>query len=61
MENIRISKAASMGKLHGRFLKDGAEIISKPISEICNLSISHGIYPNACKITKLRLIFKKGK
>ena len=25
MENIRISKAASMGKLHGRFLKDGAE------------------------------------
>ena len=61
MEKIEISKAAGIGKLSGRFLKDGAEILSKPISEICNLSISHGIYPNACKVAKLEPIFKKGK
>ena len=40
MEKIGISKAAGIDKLSGRFLKDGAEILSKPISEICNLSIS---------------------
>ena len=37
MENIEISKAAGIFKLPGRFLKDGAEILSQPISEICNL------------------------
>ena len=34
MEKIEISKAAGIGKLSGMFLKDGAEILSKPISEI---------------------------
>ena len=61
MENIEISKAAGIDKLPGRFPKDGADILSKPISEICNLSISHGIFPNACKVAKLKPIFKKGE
>ena len=26
-----------------------------------NLSISHGIFPNACKVAKLKPIFRKGK
>ena len=47
MEKIEISKAAGIDKLSERFLKDGAESLFKPISEICNLSISHGIFPNA--------------
>ena len=58
-ENIETFKAAGIDKLPGRFLKDGAEILSMPISEICDLSISHGIFPNACKVAKLNLIFKK--
>ena len=61
MENIEISKAADIDKHPERFLKDGAEILCKPISEICNVSISHGVFPNACKDAKLKLIFKKGK
>ena len=56
MEKIKISQAVGMGKLSGRFLKDGAEILSKPISEIWNLSISHGIFPSACKVAKLKPI-----
>ena len=60
MENIEISKASGIDKLPGRFLKDGAKILSKSISEICNLSISHGIFPNACKVAKLKPVFKKG-
>ena len=61
MKNIEISKASGIDKLPGRFLKDGSKILSKPISEICNLSISHGIFPNGCKFAKLKPIFKKGK
>ena len=41
IENTEPSKAAGIDKLSGRFLKDGTEILSKPISEICNISISH--------------------
>ena len=61
MENIEIFKASGIDKLPGRFLKDGAKILSKPITEMYNLSISHGIFPNACKVAKLKPIFKKGK
>ena len=61
MENIEISNVVGIDKLHGRFLKDATEILSKPVSEICNLSVSHGIFPNACKVAKLESIFKKGK
>ena len=61
MKNIEISKASGVDKLPGRFLKDGAKILSKSISEVCNLSISHGIFPNACKVAKLKSTLKKGK
>ena len=59
--NIEISKAAGVDKLSRRFLKDGANILAKPISTFCNLSISQEVFPNACKVTKLKPIFKKGK
>ena len=61
IENIEISKAAGIDNFPGRFLKDGAEILSKPISEICNLLISHGTFHNSCKVAKRKPIFKKGK
>ena len=61
MENIEISKASSIEKLPGEFLKDGAKNLSKPIREICNLSISHGIFSKACKVAKLKPIFKEGR
>ena len=55
MENIEISK------LPGRFLKDGAKILSKPISEIYSLSISHGIFSNTCKVENSNLFSRKAK
>ena len=61
MGNIEISKAIGWVKLPERFLKDSTENLSKPISESFNLSISHGIFLNACKVAKLKRIFKKGK
>ena len=61
MENIEISKASGIDKLPGMFLNDDTNILPKPITEMYNLSISHGIFPNACKVAKLKPIFRKGK
>ena len=39
LQCIDISKAAGIDKISGSFLKDGANILAKPIAEICNTSI----------------------
>ena len=40
LQFIDIPKAAEIDKILGRFLKDGANILAKPIAKICNISIS---------------------
>ena len=45
IQNIDISKAAGIDNLSGKFLKDGAEVLAKPLNEICNLSITSRIFP----------------
>ena len=40
MTNIKCSKAVGVDKLSGRFLKDGANILSKPIYALWNLSLT---------------------
>ena len=47
MQDVKTSKADKVDKLLGRFLKDSADILAKPVS-------------NASKITKLKPIFKRG-
>ena len=42
-------------------LKDGANVLQKPISTVCNLSVLQGVVPDGCKVVKLKFIFKKGK
>ena len=61
IQNIDILKAAGIDNLSRNFLKDGAEILAKPLSEIYNLSITSRAFPNACKVAKLKPIFKKSK
>ena len=56
-----MSKAASIDRLSGCFLRDGAEVLSRPISDMCNLSISRGLFSDACKVAKLKSIYKIGK
>ena len=60
LKNIDISKAPGVDNLPGRFLKDGAVILAKPVTERCNLSIKSKNFPNPCKLAKLKPIFKKG-
>ena len=37
----------------------GANILAKPISELCNLSIKYSLFPKDCQIAKLKPLFKK--
>ena len=60
LNDMNPDKAAGIDNLSGKFLKDGASILAKPISKICNLSIKYSIFPTDCQIAKLKPLFKKG-
>ena len=54
IQKIEISMATGIDRLSGHFLQDEAGFLSRPISEICNLSISHGVFLDASKDVKLK-------
>ena len=63
LKATQVSRAASLDNISGRFLKDGAKSISdlsKPISDLCNLSITYEKFPDSCKVAKLKPLYKKG-
>ena len=60
LRGTKVCKVAGIYDLSGCFLKDGSQVLSKPISELCNLSIKLGSFPDACKIAKLKPLFRKG-
>ena len=61
MTNIESSKATGVDRLSVRFFKNDANILAKPIYTLCNHSLSEGVLRNACKVAKLKPIFKKRK
>ena len=60
MKDSNPSKAAGIDNLSGKFLQDGTDILAKPISQLCNLSIKLSSFPRSCKIAKVKPLFKKG-
>ena len=61
LRDIDTSKAAGIGRLPGRILKDGADVLAKPVTYIFNLSISLNKFPRALKLAKVKPIFKKAQ
>ena len=59
MKGLNPSKAAGIDNLPDKFLKDGAVILARPISQLCILSIKLNSFPRSCKIAKSKLLFKK--
>ena len=57
---MNVDKATGIDNLSGKFLKDGANILAKPFSELCNLSIKYSVFPKDCQIAKLKPLYKKG-
>ena len=60
LKATQVSKAADIDNLSGCFLKDGAKVLYKPISNLCNLSITSEKFPDPCKVAKLKPLYKKG-
>ena len=60
LKNVEVTKAAGIDQISGKLLKDGARILAKPISELCNLSMALGNFADAYKIAKVKPLFKKG-
>ena len=60
LKNVEVTKAAGIDWISWKFLEDGAQVLAKPISELYNLSMTLGSFPDACKITKVKPLFKKG-
>ena len=47
-KSTKVTKAAGLEDLSGRFLKDGAKVLAEPITDLCNLSISQGKCLDSC-------------
>ena len=60
LRSTNVHKAAGINDLSGRVLKDCLRVLSKPVSELCKLSIKLGSFSDSCKIAKLKPLFKKG-
>ena len=54
LKGLNPSKVAVVDNLSGKFLKDGADILARPISQFYNLSIKLNSFPRICKITKVK-------
>ena len=57
LRGTKVCKAAGIDDLLGRFLKDGSQVLSKPICELCNFSIKLGSFLDSCKTAKLKPLF----
>ena len=60
LKGLNPSKAVGIDNLSGKFLKDGAHVLARPISQLCNLSIKEVSFPRSCKIARVKPLFKKG-
>ena len=57
---MNTDKAAGIDDLAGIFFTDGAKVLSKPITDLINLSITLSSVPDSSKIAKLKPLLKKG-
>ena len=60
LRNLNPSKAPGIDNITGKFLKDGANSLALPITQLCNLSMKTSCFPSCCKTAKLKPLFKKG-
>ena len=52
--DLNDNKATGLDNLFGKFWKDGATVLAKPIFQFCKLSMKYSILPSDCKITNLK-------
>ena len=60
LKNVKVNKAASIDNISAWFLKDGANILAIPVTQICNLSMKLSHFPHDCKLAKFKPLYKEG-
>ena len=60
LKGLNPSKAVGIDNLSGKFLKDSAEILARPISQLCNPSTKLSSFARSYKIVIVKPFFKKG-
>ena len=60
LNHTEVRKTVGIDQILEKFLKDKTPILAKPISEVSNLFMGLRSFPDACKIAKLKPLFKKG-
>ena len=60
LASLNTSKAPGLDGISSKFLKCCAEVIAVPLCNLVNLSIKQSLFPDQCKIAKLKHLFKKG-
>ena len=61
LQCIDPAKAVGLDNLGGRFLKDGAGELLLTVTKLINLSITSSVFPNQCKVAKLKPLYKKAQ
>ena len=56
LKGLNPSKADGIDNMPGQFLKDGTDILARPISQLCNLSIKLNSFARSCKIAKVKRV-----
>ena len=51
-EDIDTSKTAGIGRLPGRFMNGSGNVLARPVTDICNFSVSLNKVPSAFKLAK---------
>jgi len=59
ISHINPSKASRPDLLHPRLLKEGAPVLSKPLSTLFNLSLQKSGFPSSWKEANITAILKK--
>ena len=60
LKGLNPYKVACIDNLSGKILKDGTQVLARPISQLSNLSIKLNSFSRSYKIAKVKPLFKKG-
>ena len=62
LQVIKCLKHSAVGydELDAQHIKSSSSIISQPLLHICNLSFTHGVFPDGMKLAKVIPLFKSG-
>ena len=59
LRRLETSKASGLDNISPHLLKDDAEVISKPLTQSINASLSQGVVPQEWKYARVTPLFKK--